>query len=84
MFYSQLFKFDIEVIAKVEEHKRVMQLIPVTITEEDNRDIVSMLEEEEIEKLIQNLLKDKSPSIDGVTAEVLQIFWPLTNQVCIA
>lgn len=83
-FYSTLYRSNLEVTNNYLDRQNVLKLIQKTITEEYNESMLELPSEDEIKRMVRDLPKEKSPGIDGVTAEVLQQFWPVMKPVCIA
>lgn len=52
--------------------------------EEENEAILNLPFEDEIEKMVKDLPKGKSPRIYVMTSEVLHCFWPVMRPACIA
>lgn len=62
----------------------MLELVKKTITEEENEVMLVLPTEDEIERMVKDLPKDKLPGIDGVTMEVLHRFWHVMKPTCIA
>lgn len=71
-FYANLFKSDLLVTTNTKERLRALSLIDKMVKVEDNRIMIELPIEVEIETMVRNLLEDKSPNIDSVTTEILQ------------
>lgn len=61
----------------------MLALIPKTMTDEDNKEMIELPTELEIETMVRHLPRDKSPGIDGITLEILQLFWPVMKDACV-
>lgn len=70
-------------MANIKERREVLSLIEPFISHEDNEKMFAIPLEDEIEKIVKDLPNDKSPSIDGVTSDILK-FWSEVKPTCIA
>ena len=73
--FENLFKAPIQ--ASIAEVIRVAQLFPRFSNEEDNRRLMSPVDEEELKKVLGSFQKDKSPGPDGWTIEFFQGFYEI-------
>lgn len=80
--YTNLFRSDPKVVGRTQERKEVLRLITTKISHADNLVMIEPPTDREIERIVQDLKKEKSPGIDGVTAEMLQKFWPCMRTAC--
>lgn len=72
IYYSSLFKAHATVCSYSAERAEVLSLVCNKVTNAQNSALIRDPSEEEI---VQNFPKEKSPGLDGVTAEVLQNCW---------
>ena len=54
---------------------------PPTLNEDQKEKIGSLIKDEEIDEAIKSLDLNKSPWIDGITAEFYQNFWPILTPI---
>lgn len=83
-FYSNLYKSNSKVVRRTDELESILRLISKHISNIDNETMIKPPREEEVDRVVANLPKEKSPNIDGVTLEVFQQLWPLMRPACMA
>ncbi|KAL3675227.1 hypothetical protein R1sor_025175 [Riccia sorocarpa] len=71
--YSNLFEYSPTTPAQREKRREVLALIEKKVPEEVNRRLEALPTEEEIQKLVWSLAKEKSPGQDGLTAEAFKL-----------
>lgn len=74
-FYSELYTKDEQVQMAAESRNSTLELVTDSVTEDENTILLSMPSLEEVEEIVKNLPANKSPGLDGVTAELLQHGW---------
>ncbi|CAM6129539.1 unnamed protein product [Calypogeia fissa] len=82
-YYTLLYRVDPAIEANNEERQEVLALIHTQVTLEENILLEAEPTEEEITAVVHNFPKEKSPSLDGITAEVLIACWQWMKQDCI-
>lgn len=83
LFYLELYRSEREVEGRIEERERALNLITKKISVEDNSMMIAESTKDEVEKLVMVLSKEKSPGLDGVTAEILVKFWHVMKRACV-
>ncbi|KAL3682750.1 hypothetical protein R1sor_000772 [Riccia sorocarpa] len=79
-YYSALYKQDPISIEVEALRKQVLENSKMQISRQQNERLVERPEEEEIGNVIRDLKNEKSPGIDGMTAEVLKVLWKEARQ----
>lgn len=62
----------------------MLDLIHKTVTKEENKAMLELSVDDEIEWVVKDQPKEKSSGIDGVIAKVLQWFWLSMKPTCVA
>lgn len=70
-FYSTLYRSNPEVTNNSLDMQNMLKLVQKTIIEEDNEFMLELPSEDDIERMVRDLPKEKSSGIDRVTIEVL-------------
>jgi hypothetical protein len=63
---------------------KALELVTTRLTTENNADLMAEPTDEEIERVIRDMKKEKSPGIDGVTAEMMLGCWEFLGSDCCA
>ncbi|KAL3677354.1 hypothetical protein R1sor_027302 [Riccia sorocarpa] len=74
-FYNNLYTREELPSNHLEEETATLATLDKKLDGEDNLKLQLIPDEEEIRTIVKNMPKDKSPGIDGITAEVLQECW---------
>ena len=56
---------------------RIIALIPISISREDNGGLTNLISMQEIEEVMHLMAQGKSPSPDGFTSNFFQFFWDM-------
>lgn len=83
-FYTKLYKSDRSMEDKHEERQKSLNLIQNKITVEENEQMLKEPEDDEIERLVMALPKEKLFGLDGMIAKILQKFWPTIRPTYVA
>lgn len=81
-FYSDLFSEDPSTKCFDKERSAALSLITKKVNEQDNQIMARRVTAEEVRSVVFEMLKDKSPGIDGVTIEVLIKCWDFMGDSC--
>ncbi|KAL3701794.1 hypothetical protein R1sor_019816 [Riccia sorocarpa] len=82
--YRALYTAEQELEEVIHMRADALQLIDKTLSQDQNRQLGEIPSEELIEDIVKSLPKDKSPGIDGVTAELLVAGWSFMRTDCFA
>ncbi|KAL3700190.1 hypothetical protein R1sor_018212 [Riccia sorocarpa] len=74
-FYTELYTREELPNDHLQQETAILSTLEKRLTEEENLQIATEPNQEEIKRIVDLLPKGKSPGIDGVTAEVIQESW---------
>ncbi|KAL3689419.1 hypothetical protein R1sor_015728 [Riccia sorocarpa] len=60
----------------------ILALIDRTVSQDQNRELIARPSEEEVDKLVEDLPRDKAPGLDGVTNNMIQDCWTFIRTDC--
>ncbi|KAL3702372.1 hypothetical protein R1sor_020394 [Riccia sorocarpa] len=72
MYYIKLFKEEMVIDPDMRKLDEVLNLMDSKVTHEQNRQLSTLPEVEEIKDIVQELKMEKAPGLDGMTAEALR------------
>lgn len=81
-FYTELYSVDPDTYNFNKDREQALRLIHSRIRDEDNTLMERTPTIEEVLKVINEMPKEKSPGIDGVTIEVLVKCWSFMGTAC--
>ncbi|KAL3692706.1 hypothetical protein R1sor_006357 [Riccia sorocarpa] len=80
-FYTNLFEEEVEEETAPQMREQVLSNLPKRVPDELNRIMSRTPEVDEVEQRVKDLAAEKSPGLDGITAEVLRAKWPMIRGV---
>ncbi|KAL3691392.1 hypothetical protein R1sor_005043 [Riccia sorocarpa] len=83
-FYRDLYSREDLPTESAEEEAATLVTLDKKLEEQDNDKLRTEPDMEEIRTIVKNLTSDKSPGIDGVTAEVIRECWEWIEEGCLA
>ncbi|KAL3690932.1 hypothetical protein R1sor_004583 [Riccia sorocarpa] len=81
-FYKELYTEEVETEECRTKREQILRLVDRGFTEEQNRRLEAEPDKELITEIVRDLPKEKSPGLDGVTAEILVLGWEFMQQDC--
>ncbi|KAL3690009.1 hypothetical protein R1sor_016318 [Riccia sorocarpa] len=81
-FYKELYKEEEESEEHLTKREEILSLVDRGLTEEQNRRLETEPDDELITEIVRELPQEKSPGLDGVTAEILVLGWDFMRQDC--
>ncbi|CAM6086928.1 unnamed protein product [Calypogeia fissa] len=82
-FYRLLYKKDYTVDNNTVARREVLDLVSRFLTDEENARLIRVPDKDEIQTIVDNLPKDKSPGLDGVTVELLRACWGIVGDLLV-
>ncbi|KAL3677633.1 hypothetical protein R1sor_027581 [Riccia sorocarpa] len=79
-YYTMLYKKDPEIQRAVDKREGVLSGLSKKVTAQQNEKLIATPTEEEIGKTVLCLKNEKSPGVDGMTAEVVKEIWSESPQ----
>lgn len=76
-----MFTSDSLVVGNYLKRATILSLIS-KVSRKDNLKLIRCPNNSEIEKVVFSFHNEKSPSLDGITTEVLHLCWPFIRHVC--
>lgn len=83
-FCQNLYARDPQIALNLTVRNEILSLIDKFFTKKDNQVLKVILREEEINKIVFEFPKEKSPRSNGVTHELIQDSWEFVKEGCIA
>ncbi|KAL3684230.1 hypothetical protein R1sor_002252 [Riccia sorocarpa] len=81
-YYQNLYRAKEETAAVLERRREVIGRIDRRLTEGNNRTLEEVPSEEFITSIVMEMPKEKSPGLDGIMVEILQIGWEFMREDC--
>jgi hypothetical protein len=82
--FEEWFRADPELRGNQEMREEALELLTEELSEEANAILSEKPEDDEIQRVIWNMKKEKAPGIDGVTSEMLVGCWEFLGEDCCA
>ncbi|KAL3680581.1 hypothetical protein R1sor_023537 [Riccia sorocarpa] len=82
-YYQNLYRAEEETADVLERRREVIGRIDRRLTEGNNRTLEEIPSEEFITSIVMEMPKEKSPGLDGVMVEILQIGWEFMREDCL-